>query len=235
MMVSTTAFSQDQSLDKAVILSGGESEFAPPFDDFASIGYYNPRSGNYTFQDSIYSQSVQNAIIRQNTITFGAQDSVIQYNIENQERVKQFAFPQVSFVASGKERVAVGNFSLPSNPGPGFPYVSFFDTTDFSPIDTIPNDSLRGAADVAFLQDKAYVGFNISKANSSADSLGRVAVYNFTTNSREANIDLGSQGAGISKVFVYNNQVHAVCETQGQLATIDPQSGTVTPALLRVL
>jgi hypothetical protein len=205
MMVSTTAFSQDQSLDKAVILSGGESEFAPPFDDFASIGYYNPRSGNYTFQDSIYSQSVQDAIIRQNTIIFGAQDSVIQYNIDNQERVKQFSFPQVSLqntISTGGGRLAVGNYSFPPNPGPGFPYVSFYDTTDFSPIDTIGNDSLRGAADVAFLQDKAYVGFNISKANSSADSLGRVAVYNFNTNSREANIDLGSQGAGISKVFV---------------------------------
>ena len=231
MMVSTTAFSQDQSLDKAVILSGGESEFVPPFDNFASIGYYNPRSGNYTFQDSIYSQSVQDAIIHQNTIIFGAQDSVIQYNIENQERVKQFSFPQVSLqntISTGGGRLAVGNFSFPPNPGPGFPYVSFYDTTDFSPIDTIGNDSLRGAAGVAFLQDKAYVGFNISKANSSADSLGRVAVYNFNTNSREANLDLGSQGAGISKVFVYNNQVHAVCETQGQLATIDPQSGTVT-------
>jgi hypothetical protein len=226
MTLSTAAFSQDQTLEKAVILSGGESEFAPPFSNFASIGYYNPASGNYTFQDSIYSQNVQKGFIRQNTVTFGAQDSIIQYDIENQERVKQFSFPQVSSVAGGEGRLAVGNFSLGINPD--FPFVSFFDTTDFSPIDTIPSDSLGGGEDVAFVNDKAYAGFNITKANSRTDSIGRVAVYNFSTGSREANIDLGSQGAGISKVFIYNNQVYAVCEEQGQLATIDPQTGAVS-------
>ena len=228
VLSASSALGQDYKLEKAVILSGGVSEFTPPFDDFAGIGYYNPNTQTYAFQDSIYTQSVQNAFINNSIITFGAEDSVIRYNIEDQKRMNRISFPQVSFIAGGEGRIAAGNFSFPPNPGPGFPYVSFFDSADFSPVDTIPNDSLTQGVDAVFYQNKAYVGFNITKKGSGVDSLGRLAVYNFNKNSREANIDLGSQGAGISKVFVYNNKVHAVCEAQGQLATINPQTGSIS-------
>lgn len=227
MTLSTAAFSQDVTLDKAVIVSGGDFEFVPPFSDYASIGYYNPASGNYAFQDSIYSQSVQNAFIRNNTITFGAQDSVIQYNIEDQERERQFSFPQVSFVASGEGRLAAGNFSSFNDPGPGYPFVTFFDSANLNAIATIPNDSFRLGVDAAFYEDKAYVGFNVENIQGN-DSVGRLAVYNFATDSREANIDLDTLGAGISKLFVYDDQVHAVCQTNSQLATLDPQTGSVS-------
>lgn len=227
LLLSVMALGQNRTIDKAVILSGGVAEFGTgPFDDFASIGYYNPENQSYTFKDSIYTQSIQNGFIQDDIVTFGAGDSVIRYNLSGESRQSQVAFPQISFVSGNANRLAVGNFSLGNRLS--FPFVSFFQPDGLSAIDTIPNDSLTSPADVAFINDKAYVGFNIGEQNSFSDSLGRIAVYNFATNTYERNLKLDTLSAGISKLFVYNDKVHGVCQEYDQLMTLDLATEEVT-------
>jgi hypothetical protein len=227
ILMASTAFSQNRTLERAVVLSGGTFETGTgPFKDFGSIGYYNPSNQSYQFKDSVFSQSVQNGFILGNEVIFGAQDSVIRYNLNSESRVNQFAVPQISFVTGDSNRLAVGNFSIGINPD--FPIVGLFNTNDFSAIDTIPNDSLSSPADVAFYGDKAYLGFNISKQNSRSDSVGRIAVYNFASNTYEQNLKLDTLSAGISKLFVFNDKVHGVCGKYGRLMTLDPSNGSVT-------
>ncbi len=222
----STAFGQQSVLERTVILSGGNFETGTgPFQDFASIGYYNPADQSYQFKDSIYTQSVQNGFILGNEVIFGAQDSVIRYNLDNNTRVQQFALPQISFVTGDSNRLAVGNNSFGINPD--YPFVAFYQNNGFSAIDTIPNDSLSNPADVAFYGDKAYIGFNINKQNSRTDSVGRIAIYNFSSNAYEQNLKLDTLSAGISNLFVFDDQVHAVCNRYRQLMTLDPSSNSV--------
>ncbi len=215
---------QNLELKNALILSGGKFETgAPPYQDRASVAVYSPSQKNYEFKDSIFVESVQDAVIKGDQAYLAAQDSIIRYDLNNFERVKNELFENLLWLSLNDSLILSGNRPGFVNPDPAYPLVNGWELPGLDSTLTVPTDSLyEGLGDATVHNNKVFVSHNMGKKNARSDSLGFLGVYNHQTAKFENNIHLDSTGAGIGRLFQHQGKIYGVCSEYNQLLEFDP-------------
>ncbi|MGA3013715.1 MAG: hypothetical protein ABSD71_06740, partial [Bacteroidales bacterium] len=79
---------QSNTIAKQVIIAnGGKFETSPPYSDYVTVESYNLTTLDVTVFNTIYTQSVQDVLIKNNYAYVTAQDSIVLYNIDTYKRI----------------------------------------------------------------------------------------------------------------------------------------------------
>ncbi len=222
------AAAQDLKLKQTLVLSGGTFEQSPPYQDRASVAFYKPDNQSYEFADSIYVESVQDAVIKGDNAYLAAEDSLIKYDLQNYKRDEIQTFEKSTFLSINGNKLLAGN-RQGFAPDPELPFVNGWTIPGLDSTLTAPTDSLyEGLGDALIHNDKLYISHNIGKVNAFSDSLGFLAVYDLQNEKFEKNHRLYDTGAGIGELFYHNGNILGICGRNGQIMSLDIQSEQIT-------
>ena len=177
-------------VNQVLVVSGGA--FNNP-DDFVTVGTYKPKDGSNTVFNTIFNQSVQSAVVYDHYLYVAAQDSIVAYDIDTYERVAITFAHGVNQLAATEDKL-VASLWYP-NTGDFVKIYNRSDLTEQAVITEVSDE----AAGIAIYENKAYVAV----PGGWAATTGKLAVINLEDNSFVEEIDLGTEGAGINNVYVY--------------------------------
>jgi hypothetical protein len=214
-------------LHQAIIANSGLYEFAPPYQDRATIGSYNPQNNSYTIFDTIQVESVQDIIIDSIYAYVAAEDSIIKYNINTYQRVATAYFPAIKKLEISGNYLMVGKWY-----GAG-DYFAVFNKQNLQQLFSVPQ--IDQTVDGMVLSgDTMYVSYNIKSLvdlyppyGIYADSIGKLGVINVSTQSFVRDIILGENAAGAGKSFLYNNRIYILCNETGYLFNYHLQTAAI--------
>jgi hypothetical protein len=192
-------FAQNRSIidvNQVLVVSGGA--FSNP-DDYVTAASYKPNDSITTEFGTVFTQSVQSAVVYDHFLYVAAQDSIVAFDIDSYQRVAATAAAGVNQLAVAGEKL-IATFWYPNTAG----FVKIYNRADLSELAVI-SDVSDEAAGIAIDNNRAYVAVPGGWAATS----GKLAVIDLTTNSFLEEIDLGTEGAGINNVYVYTaNDTH---------------------------
>lgn len=204
--------------------SGGVFEFAPPYSDYVTAGYYDPDSRQFQTTDTVRTQSVQYALAAGEDVFLLAQDSVIRYSAWNGKRLASGYFeggsPQTA--VADAQHLFVGKWY-----GTVDSFLHVFNRQDLSRIKVVGalNKEVKG---MLVMGDTLWISQNIPGTVDAcppfgcfSDSIGQLAVYRISSGSLLGTFDLDSC-AGIAQLYAYQGRIAAVCAAQEAIALIEP-------------
>lgn len=222
--VSSLAMAQKTYLKNAVYLNSGVFGGSPT----ASIGGYDPLQESYEHFDSIYVGSVQDIAIDSvngDRAYLAAQDTLLLYDLENQNRVNRRPLTQLKWLHATQDILFAGRNNFPSKPSP---FVETFITLSLGDPSFDLDSFYDNTNDMTVLNDTAYISHNIEKTSAfNTDSLGYLAVYDLNNEAFVEHIDLGNQGAGINEVYNHNGKVYGLAREDSNLVEFNPSTGNV--------
>ncbi len=184
------ALAQEVKVKQVIVASGGN--FSDP-DDYVTLGTYNPEDSTTTQFGTIYTQSVQSAVVYDHFLYVAAQDSIVAYDIDSYQRVAAVAAAGVNRLAVTDEKV-IASFWYPDTAD----FVRIYKRDDLSQLAVISEVSDEAAGIVVF-ENRAYVAV----PGGYAATTGKVAVIDLNTDSFLLEMDLGEEGARISDLYLY--------------------------------
>lgn len=216
-----------QTTKQIIIANGGKYEYMPPFEDYLTLTSYNPTNGQSTNFATIYTQSVQDIEINNGELFVAAQDSIVRYNLDNYQVTGKAAFSPVRKLRVAGDRLLVGKYY-----GSGA-FFFIYDKATLQPLDTI-SQITNEVRDIAVIGDTAYVAHNLV-SSSYSDSVGYIGVVKISTGEFIQNIDLGTRGAGLSRLFVYGKKVVGIAGKSHFLHQYSTANGSITSDSIGVI
>lgn len=218
-------------VNQVLVVSGGA--FSNP-DDFVTVASYKPNDSLTNEFGTVFTQSVQSAVVFSHFLYVAAQDSIVAFDIDSYQRVAATAAAGVNQLAIADEKL-IASFWYPNT----VDFVKIYNRTDLSEIAVI-SDVSDEAAGIAIYNNMAYVAV----PGGWASTTGKLAVIDLTSNSFLQEIDLGAEGAGINNVYVYaaNNTHYLITVNKtpwgganGYVSKIDLADMSITNAQLDVV
>ncbi len=191
---------QNIKVNQVIIASGGN--YSNP-DDYVTLASYNPEDSTTTQFGTIYTQSVQSAVIKDNFLYVAAQDSIVSFNIDNYQRVAAVEAAGVNKLAVTDNKL-VASFWYPDTSD----FVKIYNRDDLSLITAIPEVSGE-CAGIVIYENVAYVAV----PGSYSDTIGKLALIDLNNNSFITEINLGEEGARINDLFLYQPVYKGIIET----------------------
>jgi len=186
-------FAQNRSVidvNQVLVVSGGA--FSNP-DDYVTAASYKPNDSLTTEFGTVFTQSVQCAVVYDHFLYVAAQDSIVAFDIDSYQRVAATAAAGVNQLAVAGEKL-IASFWYPNTAD----FVKIYNRADLSELAVI-SDVSDEAAGIAIYNNMAYVAV----PGGWAATTGKLAVIDLTSNSFLEEIDLGAEGAGVNNVYVY--------------------------------
>ena len=190
-----------QIVNRHVVIANGGAYSNP--NDFVTIKIYNPETQVTTDLATIFTQSVQGLEVHDGFGFVAAQDSLVKIDIESGERVAAIGLSGVNKFGFYNDRLIVTR-QYPVTAG----FVQIRNLSDLSLIKTFDEISDE-AYDVFVAGDSAY----ISVTGGWAATVGKLAVLDMKSEIFVREINLGSEAAGISNIFIEGNDLYFVCKT----------------------
>jgi hypothetical protein len=221
----STNFAQQHA--NVIIANGGQYEWAPPFNDRATIGVYQPDNQQYWVFDTIQVESVQDMALQNNHLFLAAQDSIIKYDLTTYKRLATIDYAGLKSLTVHDSLLIAGKFF-----GSGS-FVSFYDNRDMSFLFDITevNSTVES---VVVVGDTAYVPFNqlgtvdlYPPYQVFADTIGKIAVIDIKNQSYVRTISLDTIGSGVRTIVEYNHVLFAICTQNGVIAKYDILSNSL--------
>jgi len=205
---------QNLYVKQIITANGGKFEFVPPYQDFVTLQSYNPVSGAVNIFQSVFTQSVQDVLIKGNIAYVAAQDSIIKLNLDTYQRIAAVA-------DSGLNKLyLIGNRLVVSKQ---YPVTTFFaevlDTTDLSLVISIPGIS-GDCGSMVKAGDSLYLTVNGGWMGTE----GKIAVIETTGWTVTREINLGTEAVGMLSIFLYNNKLFTVNKSPFQT----PETGSIS-------
>ena len=216
------------SVRQVIIANGGKFESTPPYTDYVTMESYDPTSQAVNVFNTIYTQSVQDVLIKGDTAYVAAQDSVVMYNINTYQRIMAVA-------DSGVNKLAIyGNNLIITKQYPIVTYkVEIRSASDlglFHLITGIPGDC-EGAAVcnnmIYVAVDSGYLGLN-----------GRLAVIDPASWTVSNIYNFGPSAVGIYSLYPYGGYIYCVNRTPygggfvGSITQFNVQNGNFNTNVL---
>ena len=195
-----TLSAQNIKVKQVIIASGGN--YSDP-DDYVTLATYNPEDSTTTQFGTIYTQSVQCAVIRDHILYVAAQDSIVSFDIDNYQRVAAVEAPGVNQLAVADDKL-VASFWYPDTSD----FVKIYNRDDLSFIAAIPEITGECAGIVVY-ENTAFVAV----PGSYGDTTGSIAAIDLNTNTFIAQINLGEEGARINDLYLYQKIYKGIQET----------------------
>ncbi len=190
LLATVQLFAQNVFVKQVIIASGGN--FSDP-DDFVTLGSYNPADSTTTQFGTIFTQSVQDAVIYDHYLYVAAQDSIVAFDIDNYHRVAGIAAAGVHRLAVTDEKL-IASFWYPDTAD----FVRIYNREDLSQLAVISEVSGEAAGIVVY-EDRAYVAV----PGGYGSTTGKVAIIDLNSNSLLLEYDLGENGARINDLYIY--------------------------------
>jgi len=194
---------RNEWVNQVIVVNGGKYESGSNPSDYVTVQSYNPNTQQTNVFGTIYTQSTQHVIIKDNFAYVAAQDSIIKYNIDTYQRVAAIKDSGLSKLYVYNDRLIVTK----QWPIKRF-FVEILDAADLSLISRTQNIT-GDCGEAVFAGDSLYVAVNEGFLGTE----GKLAVinpYNWTL-SRE--INFGPDAIGIWNLYNYNGYIWAVCRT----------------------
>jgi hypothetical protein len=204
--------------------SGGVFEFAPPYADYVTAGYYDPDRQTFQTTDTVRTQSVQYALANGEDVFLLAQDSVIRYSGWNGKRLASGFFeggsPQTA--VADAQHLFVGKWY-----GTADSFLHVFNRGDLSRTQVI-GGLTREVKGLLVMGDTLWISQNLPGSVDAcppfgcfSDSIGQLGIYRISTGSFLGVFDLDSC-AGIAQLYEHQGQIIAVCTAAEAVALISP-------------
>lgn len=198
------SFAQLQN-HQVIVVSGGSFSNA---NEQVRIGSYKPFNKKYYQFDSIDGNFTNVALVDNGKLYVNAVDILYKYDLDTYKRELQATIPGVAAAAiHGNKIVVARNYGTSEN------YVQILNKTNLSFITSIPQVSDE-CNSVVIVADTAYV----SVPGNWMSTVGKIAMINLVNNTFIAEIDLGTNGAGIGSLFVKGNTIYSV-NTENKIIT----------------
>jgi hypothetical protein len=197
LLVFTNLEAQNYVVREVVVGSGGN--YSDP-EDYVEISTYNPAGGAMYNFGSILTQSIQDMIIDGGNLYVAAQDSIAKFNLSTYTRVAIVSAPGVNKLAIYNNKL-LATFAYPNTSD--FLKVYYADNLDYiSSVSQISDE----AAGMLVLDDLLYVAVPGGWMSTS----GRIALIDLTELFFLKEVNLGTEAAGISNLYLYDNQIITV-------------------------
>jgi hypothetical protein len=189
-------------VNQVIVVNGGKFESGTP-SDYVTVQTYNPVTQMTNVFATIYTQSTQHAIIKDNFLYVAAQDSIVKFNIDTYQRVAAIADSGISRLFLYNNRLLVTK---------QWPIKRFFaevlDANDLSLITRIQNIS-GDCGDAVEAGDSIYIAVNGGYAGTE----GKLAVINPDNWTLKHEINIGPNAKGIWNLYNYNGIIRGICRT----------------------
>ncbi len=211
LLSANTKLKAQVTAPKIVVVNGGRFEFSPPFADFVTVGVYDRATRTYQLIDTINDQSVQDVI------TFGkgsiyvayvlSQTTLTAYNLNTGQMIAQrtglLGGSKLGFVdqENFSSLIVTRGFGTPA----GDPYVLILNQNNLNTVASITGISDE-CGHVVTRGTKAYV----SVPGNFMSTSGNIAVIDLLTNRLEQEIQLGTKGKGIERIFYKEDAIVSV-------------------------
>jgi len=210
---------QTLQLNQVVVASGGA--FSDP-DDYVTVSSLNPVTLVQQNFATIYTQAVQDILVDGLDLFVAATDSLMMYNLDTYERLDAIALSGLSQLYTAGDYVFV-SIQYPETSG----FLRVFKRNSLVMLSEVEGITDESAGMVAFA-DKLYVAV----PGSWTSTRGKLAVVDLNSHQLIEEIDLGELSTGIHSLFVYENNVIAVCRTpwgaeQGVITVYNTEDKTV--------
>lgn len=194
---------RNEWVNQVIVVNGGKFESGPSPSDYVTVQSYNPNTQQTDVFGTIFTQSTQHVVIKDNFAYVAAQDSIIKYNIDTYQRI-------AAVKDSGLSKLYVYNNRLIVTkqwPIKRF-FVEVLDAADLSLISRVQNISGDcGEAVVAL--DTVYVAVNEGFLGTE----GKLAVIDPSNWTLKRQINFGPEAIGIWNLYNYNGYIWGVCRT----------------------
>lgn len=220
-LILTLTLNAQTQIATEVIIVNGESYGS----NASNIAYYDLVTKTYEVFDTIGTNSIQDILIEGTTAFVAAQSKIVSYDLDTKTRIAEVAFPGVS---SNYESIFVDeNYIFVGNSyGQTDSNLYAFDKTTLAFEFAVTEASVECKGGLS-LNDTLYIGQEISTINFS-DSIGSIIIANANTGEYYRTIELGTAGAGISKIYNEGNYIYAVCKGSNKVLKIEIGTDIIT-------
>lgn len=180
--------------------NSGKFEFTPPYLDFVTLQSYSPENGNSLPLHTVFTQSVQDICLLGHVAYIAAQDSIIKFNLNTNQRMAAVADSGLSklFLVRGKLMVSKQ-----------YPITTFYaevlDTADLSLVASVPGIS-GDCGNMVAAGDSLYLAVNGGWMGTE----GKIAVIETNNWTLTREINFGPQAIGMLGVYHFNNKLFTV-------------------------
>jgi len=197
---------QSQNLHQVIIASGGA--FSNP-DDYVTVSTFDPGTSQQSTFATIFTQAVQDVLVDSSFLFVAATDSLVMFDLNTYDRIDATALQGLSQLYAAGDFLFV-SIQYPETSG----FLKVFERYSLVPVSVIEgvSDESAGMLAVDSILYLAVPGGWMS-------TVGKIAMINIKTLELIEEIDLGEQSVGIHNLFLYNDQVVAVCRTPWGIET----------------
>ncbi|MCD4746464.1 MAG: T9SS type A sorting domain-containing protein [Bacteroidales bacterium] len=208
-----------QTETKQVIICNGGVYGDPS--DHVTLSTYDPLGQTTTVFGDIFTESVQDIVIKENFAFVSAQHSIVKFNIDNYERVAAIAESNLNKLYIHNDLLILSRQTDINGPPADGIYIKIFNANTLSFIADISNISADAAGIVAE-NDTAYVAI----PGDWQATEGKIAVIDLQEKNLVREINLGSDAVGIYNLYSNENNIYSVNRTPyggstGSVSTYD--------------
>lgn len=191
---------QSTYIKQIITGNSGKFEFTPPYLDFVTLQSYNPENGNSQPLHTVFTQSVQDICLQGHVAYIAAQDSIIKFNLNTNQRMAAIADSGLSklFLIKGKLLVSKQ-----------YPITTFYaevlDTANLSLVASVSGIS-GDCGNMVAAGDSLYLAVNGGWMGTE----GKIAVIGTNNWTLTREISFGPDAIGMLGVYHFNNKLFTV-------------------------
>jgi hypothetical protein len=191
-------YAQHHEVKQVILANGGIYEFTPPYSDHVTMATFNPENNEYVVFDTIYTESVQDIVIKDAYAYVTAQDSLIKYNLNDFSRAGAVAITGLNMLKIWNNTLIVGRAN-----GVTENFVQLYECSDLSLIKSFPEISDESFG-IETYGDTAYIAI----PGNWMSTTGKVAVLDLQNKSFVREMDFGADGKGMKEIIRSENDLY---------------------------
>jgi hypothetical protein len=211
--------------ERILMVNGGV--FGDPFDDVTVMSMIPGQPGTLTVIDSIHSQSAQDLIFEGSQAWVAAQDSIVRYDLQSENRMASTSFGvQTPFGAGSVIKLGIYQEYLLAGNWYGLSdfNLRIFDKHSLQLLDSV-GGLFHGASDFVVVGDSAYVVQNLT-STAFEDSAGFLSVVDLTSFSVVRNIEFPNSGDALGRLVLLDSVLYGINSGNNSISTYDLRNGT---------
>lgn len=193
VLVSQTLTAQNMVTHQIIVCSGGD--FSNP-DDYVTVASYLPNSEQTIVFDTIYTQSVQDVVVDNETAFVAAQDSIVKYDLNSYQRLASVEAIGIHKLAV-KDELLIASFKYPATNG----FVKAYLSSDLSLQHSF--SEVSGESDGIFIFPGSLHTV-VAVPGGAGSTTGKLAWFDMSDYTFYAEADLNGYGNGVSYIVSYD-------------------------------
>lgn len=217
--------------EKVIVINSGKFEFSQPFDDYVTVGVYNPFTKLYKTIDTIASQSAQGILVDGKSGFVISENVITKYDFKTEQRIQTGTFHGVSpkSLAVSNNKLLVGNWYGKIDSG-----LYIYNATTLA-LEHVVAEISKEVKAILIIGDTAFVAQNISGTIDNCapygcynDTIGQISLVRVSTGAFIGTVSLGTESAGINSIFKYGNSILTVNAQSNSISKYNLANQTYT-------